>query len=459
MLPYSPLHHLLLADVGDDARDDERQRVRRADRLPRRRRARAPARDRRPVPRPRPADRDAHRRLGRARWSRSTAATRAPAPLARLRPGDRRPPRRRHAAPAARLRRRAQEHVLPGSSGTRAWVSHHIGDLENYETLRSFPEGIDHFERAVRGRARGRRPRPASRVPLDQVRARAGRGRADRRPAPPRASGGVPGRARRVDRARRSGRSSTAPGYGLDGTVWGGELLLGDLRVVRARRVAAARSRCPAGRARSGSRGGWRAPGCRRRRRVRAAAPGLARPARSSPGAWAQVHRLAATGTAAPATTSMGRLFDAVAALAGIRAEVNYEGQAAIELEAACDHGERGSYPIVAERRTPGDRPPRDDPRGGRRRRAGERAGRDRAAASTARSRAPPSRPASSLAGSHGTGRRRRCPAACSRAACCSSRCRTRADGAGLRVLVPERLPVNDGGIAYGQAAVAAASL
>ena len=44
MLPYSPLHHLLLADAGDAARDDERQRLRRADRLPRRRRARAPGR-------------------------------------------------------------------------------------------------------------------------------------------------------------------------------------------------------------------------------------------------------------------------------------------------------------------------------------------------------------------------------------------------------------------------------
>jgi hydrogenase maturation protein HypF len=161
----------------------------------------------------------------------------------------------------------------------------------------------------------------------------------------------------------------------------------------------------------------------------------------------------------------MGRLFDAVAALCGIRAEVSYEGQAAIELEAACTGGAGGAarpgepYPIGLETR---DELLVLDPR-----EAILALAADIEAGATV----------GEVAARFHAGVAAAAVAACARAAgehgvdvvvlsggvfqnrTLLSEVAAGLEGAGLRPLVPERLPCNDGGIAYGQVAVAAARL
>ena len=340
--------------------------------------------------------------------------------------------------------------------GGRAWVSHHIGDLENYETLRSFTEGIDHFGAlfAVKPEvvAHDLHPEYLSTkyaLDLDGVEL-IGVQHHHAHLAACLAEHGE------IDPAHSVlGAIFDGTGYGSDGTVWGGELLLGDLRSFR--RVGSLLPVALPGGERA-IRQPWRMA-CSwlsaSLEREPDLPPSLA--THVDPRAWAQVHRLTVTGTAAPATTSMGRLFDAVSALTGIRAEVNYEGQAAIELEAACDPGEPGSYPIAVT-----GAPLVIDPRATIRAIAADVAAGEPAGVIARRFHRTIAGATVTalveLAAAHGIGVVVLSGGVFQSRLLLDSVWRALSD-AGLRVLVPERLPVNDGGIAYGQAAVAAALL
>src|SRR5262249_40105754 len=107
-------------------------------------------------------------------------------------------------------------------------------------------------------------------------------------------------------------------GYGTDGTLWGGELLRCDVREFE--RVTSLRPvPLPGG-----------AAAIRERWRTAAMPLELA----GLPVPWPRWPEVRVSlGVNAPLSSGMGRLFDSVAAILGLRETVTYEGQAAIELE------------------------------------------------------------------------------------------------------------------------------
>ncbi|MBN8658645.1 MAG: carbamoyltransferase HypF, partial [Anaerolineae bacterium] len=233
------------------------------------------------------------------------------------------------------------------TNGNYAFLSHHIGDMENYETLKSFEQGVEHFERLFRVKsvaiAHDMHPNYlATRYALE---------RSERE--------GLSTIAVQHHHAHIAacmaehgltepviGVSFDGTGYGDDGAIWGGEFLVADAKSYQ-RAAQLEYFPLPGGDA------------------------AIKKPARTAlallwslgldwDDALESVREFCAEDQVTlrlqlekkintPMTSSMGRLFDAVSALAGVRQKVNYEGQAAIEFEAMADSAEAGHYVFGVE--------------------------------------------------------------------------------------------------------------
>ena len=231
--------------------------------------------------------------------------------------------------------------------GERAWLTQHIGDVENLETLQMLQRsvtilaGLQRIEAQVvvsdahpgylsrRWAAELAAEHGAEHVTVQHHHAHL---------ASLLAEHGIPAGEQVL------GVVFDGTGFGTDATIWGGEFLLGSYDAVD--RVGHLRSiDLPGGDA------AVRFPGRVGLAHLHAAGLDLegTAPERTMSEADVRLLRTMLTsGSHCTPTTSMGRLFDAVAALLDVRQSVDYEAQAAIELEALADgvHADAWSSPV-----------------------------------------------------------------------------------------------------------------
>ena len=347
--------------------------------------------------------------------------------------------------------------------GPRVFVSQHIGDMETHEAISAFERVIEDFLRLYAAEPVA----VAHDLHPDYVSTRWAQAAA----AGDRGEGRLEGLrlipvqhhhahlaaclAESGHRGRALGVTWDGTGYGIDGTVWGGEFLVGTAASFD--RAAALRS--------FGLLGGEAAAREPRRSALallweiegdRALDRDEISPVRSFRAAERELlARMLARGVNTPRTTSAGRLFDGVAALVGLHPETSFEGQAAMALEFLADRSVRDGYPFELRDGGPGivlDWEPtlrailEDGRRGTPRGVVSARFHNALAAGIVALARAV-GEPTVALTGG------------CFQNRLLLERTVPMLRGAGFGVLLHRQLPPNDGGISLGQVAVAASRL
>lgn len=226
--------------------------------------------------------------------------------------------------------------------GDRAFLSQHVGDLKNLEVYESFKKTIEHLrmilEVAPERVAHDQHPDyDSTRFALEE-------------------SGLEPiavqhHHAHLASCLAEHGVEEPAIGvifdgigYGTDGNVWGGEFLVGDMWSCE--RVGHFKYQpMPGGDL--ATRQPWRMALSYLQSIYGEIPEGI----QCFNGIAESERRLVAQATAkginAPLTSSCGRLFDAVAAILGLRQTVSFEGQAAMQLEMIADSEQRTSYPCL----------------------------------------------------------------------------------------------------------------
>jgi hydrogenase maturation protein HypF len=227
--------------------------------------------------------------------------------------------------------------------GQYAFISHHIGDLENLETLTSFEEGIEHFKRLFYIEPKA--------VAYDLHPDYLSTKYAQSLPDIPKI--GVQHHHAHIVSAMAEngiegdviGVAIDGTGFGLDGTIWGGEFLIANFRDFDR---AAHLKKVPMPGGSMAIKEPWRMAMVYLSEAFGEEAKDLKIDLmrRVDPKKWEILSRMIEKEVNTPWTSSMGRLFDATSSLLSVRDEVRYEGQAAIELEMVADQSVKEKYSL-----------------------------------------------------------------------------------------------------------------